>query len=308
MGGTGVETSLIHLTEQGKPEVRTAVINILAERSTPTSTTALLKAAGGSDSRVASTAIKALGRTAGVEQAPALTQILVETKADDVRDAAQSAIVAIAQRSGDRNRAAEPLLTAMDHASDPGKVALIGALAEVGGDRALDVITRSVRSSDADVRNAALAGLANTWSDSRALSPLMDIAKNSSSRSDRVQALRGYLRLTGMDDRASSETRLTRIREAMAAAERPEEKRQALSVLRDIRSEGAVELAAKSLDDPDLVAEASDAIIYLAAPQKKNNNNLQAVRGQATDSALDKVIRTVKDDNIRAQARKLREG
>lgn len=308
MGGSGVEPALISIVQQGAPALRTTVIGVLAERPTPASTAALVKAAGGSDPRVASAALKALGRTAGVDQEAHLVQILTATKYDDVRDSAQNAIVAIAQRTGDRNRVAEPLLSAMDLASTAGRAAIISSLAEIGGDRALEVITRATTSPQPEVRNAAIGGLANTWSDSGALPALLQLSKSGATKSDRVLALRGYLRVTGTDDRAPAEIRLSRIQQAMTLAERPEEKRQALSVLRDVRTPGAVELAARALDDPDLVAEASDAILYLAASQKKGNSNLQAVKGPATDQALDKVIRKVKDDNVRAQARKLRQG
>jgi hypothetical protein len=123
-----------------------------------------------------------------------------------------------------------------------------------------------------------------------------------------VVALRGYLRIVGSDDRAPASERISRIRAAMAAAERPEEKRQALSVLRDVRTTEAVEMAASALDDPQVSAEAADAILYLAARQRKNNRNLPAVTGSAVQAALDKVIRTVSDENVKQQAEKLRQG
>ena len=69
---------------------------------------------------------------------------------------------------------------------------------------------------------------------------------------------------------------------------------------------GAVALATKALDNPDLVAEAADAILYLAAPQKKDRNTLAAVTGAETQAALDKVLATSQDEKVRALAQKLR--
>jgi hypothetical protein len=92
----------------------------------------------------------------------------------------------------------------------------------------------------------------------------------------------------------------------MEVAERPEEKRQALGVLRDCRVPSALDLAAASLDDAAVFDEAADTVLYLAAPQKKGDTNLPAVKGSATTAALDKVARLAKDDNLRTKAQALR--
>jgi HEAT repeat protein len=307
LSGNGIEKALLMLAGQGKPEVRAAVIGVLAERPTAAVTTTLLKVAEEKDARVASAALKTLGRTATMEQEMPLVKILVSTEDEDVRDAAQSAIAAIAQRSGDRDKAAEPLLAAMAQASPAGKAAILSTLADLGGDRALEVITQAMTSGDETVKSAALSGLANTWSDTRALPVLLQLSKNGASKADRVLALRGYLRLVGADERAPGEERLSRVQEALAVAERPEEKRQALSVLREIRLPGAVAQATQLLDNPELITEASDAILYLAAPRRRGNRNLPAVQGVETQQALDKVIQVVKDENVLAEARKLRQ-
>jgi HEAT repeat protein len=308
MSGPGVDQALIGLLNSGRPEVKTAVVNILAERPSPASTSALIAAAGGSDTRIAAESLKALGRMGASDHMPRMVEILVSTKNGEVRDAAQTAIVAVAQRMGDRNRAAGPLLDAYSSASTASKASLLGALAEVGGDRALDVITQATASPEAEIHGAALNALANTWSDSSALPALLKLSRDGANRSDRIIALRGYLRLVGADDRAPGSERLARIREAMAVAERPEEKRQALSVLRNVRTTEAVEMAAAALDDPQLVAEASDAILYLASKQRRNNRDIQPVTGPAVQAALDKVIRTVNDESVKQRAVSLRQG
>jgi hypothetical protein len=134
----------------------------------------------------------------------------------------------------------------------------------------------------------------------------MTIAKSDASKALRVQALRGYLRLIAQDEAMPPADRLARIGEAMKAAERPEEKRQALSLLRDARTPAAVEAAAQYLTDADLCDDAAVTILYLAAPQRKNNRSLPAVKGEVTAAALDKIIETTRDDGRRALAQKLK--
>ena len=51
--------------------------------------------------------------------------------------------------------------------------------------------------------------------------------------------------------------------------------------------------------------DASKTVLDLAAPQRRNNRQLHAIKGEATNAALNKVIQKTKDDNQRDHARKL---
>ena len=98
-----------------------------------------------------------------------------------------------------------------------------------------------------------MTALADNWSDARALPTLLNLAKTDSDKSLRVQSLRGYVRLIGQDDQISPAEKAQHLATAIGAAERPEEKRQALGVLRDCRVPQAMEVTAKLLDDPGFV-------------------------------------------------------
>jgi HEAT repeat protein len=304
--GAEAEAAILQAARQGEPDVRATLMGVLAERPTPAAMTALLEAARGTDARVAVEALRALSRAGGPQEHPELVGLLVATQSDDIRDAAKDAVVAIGKRLGDRDRAAEPVLAALPGAAAAGKAALLSVLAEIGGDRALEELTKATASGDAGVKQAAITALAETWADSRPITALFDIAKSDPDKALRVQAMRGYLRLVGQDDRMPAETKVEKIAQALQIAERPEEKKQALSVLRECRVTPAMELSAKLLDDPELFAEAADTVLYLAAPQRRDNRDQPAVKGPATTAALDKVIQLTKDEDQRAQAQKLR--
>jgi HEAT repeat protein len=306
MPGREAEQVLLQIARQGQPETRAAVLGILSDRPDPAAMSVLMEAAHGSDNRAASEALKALGRIGDPQTHTEIVRILVATQDDGVRDAAREAVVAIAQRIGDRDRAAAPVLAAFPEASTEGKCALLPVLAEIGGGRALDELTKAADSGEGEVKRTAIATLAETWSDSRPLPTLMGIAKSDPDKSLRVQALRGCIRLIGQDNGMPAEEKVSKLSDALAIAERPEEKKQVLSVLRDCRVPSAVELAAAMLDDTDLFPEAADTVLYLAAPQRRDNRNLRAVKGEATDAALDKIIANTKDDNQKALAQKLK--
>ena len=306
MSGADVDTAILQLAQNGQPDARGAMLNILADRPTPTTRAALLTAAKGADSRVAVQSLRALARIGSAAEYPDLIQLTVTTSNDDARDAARDAVISVSSRVGNGEQAAAPVLTAYASASPQGKSALLPVLANIGTDRALTELTTATKSGDAGVKQSAVTALAETWADTRPLPTLLNIASTDSDKSLRVQALRGYLRLVQQDERMGGEERVNRVGQALQAAQRPEEKRQALNVLRDARVSQAVELSAKYLDDPEVFSDAANTVIYLAGPQRRNNRDLPAVKGQATIAALTKVIETTKDDKQKAQAQSLR--
>lgn len=304
--GKAAEQALLQTAMQGQPETRAALMSILAERPTPGAVNALLASARGADPRVAVEALRSLGRVGGPATYPELLKVLASTQDDAVRDAAREAAVAVAQRMEDRNGATASMLAALGSASVPTKAALLSALANLGGDQALEQIIEATKDPNDEVRRAAVLALADSWGDARPMDTLQSIARNDSNRALRVFALRGYLRMIGLDDRMTADEKVQSLAQALTLAERPEEKRQVLSVLRDCRVPSALDLSAKLLDDPDVFAEAADTILYLAGPQRKNNRRQAAVQGASTNAALDKVIQMTKDDSQRAQAEKLK--
>ena len=304
--GADAEQALLREARQGAPEVRTTVLAVLAARPTPAAMTVLLEAAQGTDGRLSSEALRGLGRVAGEKEYAGLVRLLVSTSNDGTRDAAKDAVVAVGKRLGDGNKAAEPLLASFESASSAAKAAMLPALAEIGGDRALQELTRAASSSDAELKQAAVSALADTWSAPSGMPALLNIAKSDGDKALRLQALRGYLRLVGQEDRAAGRQKVQQIAEAIAIAVRPEEKRQALGVLRNVRSPEAIELAGKQRDDPEVFGEAADAVLYLAAPQRQGNRDLRPVKGAAASAALDKLIAQTKDDAQKEKAQKLR--
>lgn len=306
MGGRPVEDAIIAAGRTGTPEVRAAMMAVLAERPSPAATGALVQASGGEPASVAAEATRSLGRVGGSAQLPGLFRLLVGGSSEQVREAAQSAFIAAAQRLGERDSAVGQATAAMAAAPADTKTALISVMAELGGDAALRELEAATRSGDEDVKHAAVVALADTWADARPMGTLLGIAREDPSRSLRVQALRGYLRLLAQADRSAAEEKVGKVREALAAAVRPEEKRQALGILRECRTESSIELAASLMDDPALLEEAASTVLYLAAPQRVENRELVAVRGPRATAALDRVIEKATDNNQRELARRLR--
>ncbi|MGC8668501.1 MAG: HEAT repeat domain-containing protein [Chthonomonadales bacterium] len=305
MRGPAAEAELLRLASDGSPDVRAALMPVLAERPSAGALRAMLRAASSGSGPVAVEALRALGRVATGVQYPELVKDLVNARSDDARDAAQTAVVATAQRMADQDRALGPLLDAYPSASPQVQSALLGVMAQIGGERALQQITQATASTNDEVRHAAVSALADTWQDVRALPTLLQIARTDPQKAVRVQALRGYLRLVGEDQGAPPAERVRRIKEALAIAERPEEKVQALSILRDCRVPEAASVASDLLKDREVAAEAADTILDLAARHNRNNRNLPAVTGEQMRAALAALADQAPDPQQKDAARKL---
>jgi len=295
MQGADAEQAILQTAIKGAPADRALMMGILSERPSPAVTAALLEAVNGSDTGVAVEAARALGRIGAMKEHAALLKVVVATHDADVRDAARDSVINIGTRLGDQTAAATPVLDALPGTAGATKAALLAILAGTGGDRALEELTRAANSQDAEVKQAAVTLLANSWADTRPLPTLQYVAKTSADKSLRVESVRGYLRLVGQDDRMPADQKVMKIALILPLAERPEEKRQALSVLGECRLPSSVEQAATLLDNPTVGSDAADTVLYLAAEQKKNNKSLPAVRSKATTAALNRIIATGSD-------------
>ena len=304
--GQASARAIERLSAEGRPEVRAAMMAVLAERPGASSMAALMAGAGAADSVVAVAALRAIGNVGGSGEVEPVVRIMAGAGDDGVREAAARAIVACAQRSGEREAAVSLAVGASGSASLPARMAALGVLAELGGTRALTELTRAASSPESDLKRAAVQGLADTWADSGAMPVLLGIAKGDQQRGVRVIALRGYLRLAAQDGRMSADDKATAIEQGLAIAERPDEKRQAFGALRDCRTEQAVSLIAAHLGESDVFAEAAEAVLDLAAPQKRYDRNLPAVKGAAMTAALDKIIELATDEGLKERARKAR--
>lgn len=305
--GKGVEGALLGAARRGAPHERAVVLGVLAERGTATAVPLLLDAMRERDAGVAAAALKSLGRLAGAREVGALVRVLLATEDEAVGEAARDALVTMARRVGDPDGTLRPLFEALPGAPVERKPVLIEALAGVGGDRALAEITKATGSPEAEVKRAAILALAESWEDTRPLPTLLGVATSDSDRVLKVQALRGTLRLLALDATAQPRETVARVAEAMALAARPEEKRQALGVLRACRVPEAVSLAARCLDDPALHGDAAETLFALATAQAREGERLPGVKGSEIQAALERVRDGAKAPELRERARAILE-
>ena len=291
--GANVNAAMIGLAEQGNTNVRKEVIRSLGARGVAKAVPVLLKAAGDADSGIRSESMKALEGLADEKSAPAVVNLVVKAKDDADLAAAEKTLGTLAGRAENKDAVVTPILSAVGGAPTKAKCALIRSLGRAGGAKALGAVARAVGDSDEGVQDAAIRSLAD-WADAGAAPNLLNIAKTSQKTTHQVLALRGYIRIAGLDEVAAA-NKLNMYTAAMAAAKRPDEKKQVLGGLGNVKSVEALRLVVPALADKALQREAAAAAVKIA-------KNLGAHGKDVIRAAMQKVLEVSKDKRLRKDA------
>jgi hypothetical protein len=166
---------------------------------------------------------------------------------------------------------------------------MISALGRIGGSAALERIRAARRSSRAELVDAAVRALAK-WTTAEVLDDLLDIARRSDSKTHRVLALEGYIRLLGLPNEREPQATAALYQTAFSVAERPEEKKQVLGGLATVAHLDALKLAQQCREDETLRAEAENAVLSIARivgpwHGEEAQTAVQSVIAKTSDSA-----------------------
>jgi len=128
--------------------------------------------------------------------------------------------------------------------------------ADVGSKRALELERKALESNNEELRQKAIRALAD-WSNASASGDLLKLAKGAKANRDRLLALRGYIRIAGMDGAGISSAERTAVfRQADSLATRPEEKRLIAGNLRNAGTPEALKMLIGYMKDKSLKQEA----------------------------------------------------
>jgi HEAT repeat protein len=292
--GADVDKALQDALGQQDPKVRVEAIRALAGRHAVAATPSLLKAAGDPDAGVRNESVKALGVVGPSGALPALAAVLVKTEDGPFRVETANAMVRIASRDPAPENCSEAVLKAMAGCGGPAKISLLGVLGRIGGPKSLEGVRDALKDNDEQVRGAAFTALTE-WPDAAAAADLLAIAKTAAGETRHVQALRGYLRVCGIQaERPAAETAAL-LAAGLAVARRPDEKKMALGELGKVRDIAALEAAVSCLSDSALTEEAACAAAHVA-------RDLWQGHPEAVKTAMRKVLEVSKNAQFRREA------
>ncbi|MBM4019000.1 MAG: TIM barrel protein [Planctomycetes bacterium] len=288
-----VNPAMLPLAEKGDAKVRAEVLRSLAARRAPGAVPVVLKAAEDADAAVRAAALATLDAIADEKAAPAIVALITKAKDDKDRQAAEKALGSLCSRAANKDACAGPALAAIGSAEMPARCALIRVLGRAGGAKALAAVKGFIKDPAAEIQDAAIRSLA-AWADAAAAPDLLNIAKTAAKPAHQVLALQGYIRLAG-EPAVPANQKLKMYEEALAAAKRPDEKRQALGGLGDMKDAKALAMVMACVDQADVQAEACAAAVRIS-------RNIVSTAKDPVRDAMTRVLEVTKDANVRKES------
>ena len=296
--GESVDQAIIKGMKAAKSKVRPELIGVLADRHCTTATAALLSEAASEDDTLATAAFKALTSLAGPKDLPALVELLAGLRSDQVRTHAENAVVAAAGKIEDQNKRTDEILTRL---TSTGMVAsrssLLRVLGRIANDKAFETLQNAAGEKNDEILDTAIRALA-AWPDSKALETLSAISQKTSNNTHRVLALRGYVRLLGLDTKLSQKEKADMYKLAMNTAAGANEKKLVLAGLANVAHPDVLKIILDYIDQPEVKSEAVLAAIKVAQATA-------GARPGETKAAAMKIKKTATSQQIRNQAQTL---
>ena len=272
-----------------------AAMDVAAKRHVASATPALLHLADSSDATIRLDAIRALGQTVQIDDLPKVLARAIALRESDewevVRDTLQVMCVRLPQ-----DACAEQFAAAIESASTSVKALLLEQLSAVGGTRALETVLAAAYSEDDALQDAATRVL-GTWMSADAAPAILRLANSLTNSRYEVRVLRGYIRLARQLEMPPRQ-RMEVCQNALAIAQRTEEKMLVLDVLRRYPSPEGMETAVSLLSDTDVKEPACGVAVSIA-------ERVLPTYADGVEEAMRQVLGAVQNQEIKDRAKSI---
>jgi len=293
MPGEEVDRSIVAAMDGAAAGIRAALLRSLAARGARGCMAAVVERVKDPDASVRLAALEALGALGGAAQTAAAVETLKAAKDPNERAAAEKALLAICGRG--REKSTEALLSELPGADSASRCALLRALGRAGGDKALAAVRSAAGDKEDQVSDEAIRVL-SAWGDLAAAEHLLGLAAEAEKASHRVLALRGYVRLAGLQKPDAAKLKM--LTRAERLAKRPDEKKLILGALGNIPTPESLRRIVSHLEDPALVEEAAAAAVRIARNVAGKDRGLVRV-------AMTRVLAAAKNQRTRRDAQRM---
>ncbi|MBN2376927.1 MAG: DUF1080 domain-containing protein [Sedimentisphaerales bacterium] len=289
--GAQVNDAIAGELTQADAKVKVELIRSLNARAAKEKMNEIIQAALVEDVEVKIEAFKALSELAGEAELPLLTGLLVTSETDQERKEAENMVIAVARKVSDPVKQVEVVLVSLKTNPKPAlKNSLLRVLGRLSSPAGLPALRNALNDEDSTVRVTAIRALAE-WPTADPADDLLKVAKSNAAENQKILALRGYIRLTGL----AQGNRLGMYKIAMRNTQRNEEKKLVLAGVANENSPAALQMAQGYLDDADLKAEAIATILKIGEAIADKNKS-------AVKIAMKKVLDATQDENLRKKA------
>jgi HEAT repeat protein len=297
--GQDINRAIIDALQGASPSVQVELIKALGQRGATEAVSTLLKTATSPDQTVRVTSWRELRGLSRFSDMPALVALLLESEPGD-RNEAENAVATVARLGADESQQTGAVLARLADVGNPtDKSSLLRVLGQIGGARALAALRQAASDDHPEIRLTVTRLLAD-WPTDQPLDDLRATVRTTPDQRQRALALRGYVRLIGLNENRRPAEALPMYREAMALASNATEKRMVLAGLASLKSLASLEIAAEHLGDAELRQEAEVAALEIA-------RGIGGAFRERTSTILQNLADTSPDGAMRKQARELRD-
>ena len=289
------EALLANLATAATPE-KAELLRALGERDDRAAVNVLLQNAASNVQPVRLTALESLRRLAPPEAMAPLLDIAAKSKSDEQRDPVLKVLFTLCATSPNKDQTARSIIEALGRFPAAERRQILPLLAEFATPDALAAAQAASRDQDPELAKQGVRVLAQ-WPNAAPAAHLLELARASTEPTLQTLALRGAIEVAGQEPDTTK--RLALLEQALAAAKRPDEKKQALGQIGQVPSPAALELALQNFTDPGLANEAYLAALTIAEKLAPANPKL-------ADEAAAKVLAQVKEGEVVRRAWALR--
>ncbi len=255
LSGAGTDLA-IAAAAKAQPAAQREMIRVIVARSARSAVPALIRMAERQPA-ARSEAAAAIGALGAAGDIGALLRVLAAASDED-RGEVEAAVAALCSRS----KTTAAVRAALATAAGPVRVSLLNVLGAVGGRDALPLLRGALKSDDPQQRQAAVRALAG-WPDAEPLGDLLAAAKVASDGVARTLALRGVAQLASLGKDQPEKT-VAALREALAVAATPDERKALVSALGKAPCLDALTVASAGADEEAVRDEAALAALQVA--------------------------------------------
>jgi len=252
-----VDGRIVGILQGPKSRVTSRALDVARLRQIGAASEALFKMAD-NNSHLAAT--RALGSTIDLASMPRLVRLAMRSVGEQ-RAAAEQALSTASARLP-REASAEILAGAVCDAELNNQVMLLEVLGELGGKTALRTMSAMARADEDGLQDVATR-LLGAWPTSDVSEVLRELAMTLKNPKYRIRALRGYIRAARQLEMETSE-RIAVCRDTLELAERVDEKKLVLDVLRRYPTTDGLALAASLLDQSEIRGAAFAAVLNIS--------------------------------------------
>ena len=231
------------------------LIHVCRNRKIGDATPVLLPLLSDSENDVRLAVIAALGNTVSGENIEVLVEHLLKPDSQTEFETVQSSLKVVCHRSVDPDAVAAKLAAVYGDAALQSQCALIELFGALGGKVAIESVQNAVTNPTEQIQDTATRVLGE-WPDPDAAPVLLRVMQSDANDKFKIRALRGYIRIVRQMD-TSNEHRFNMCMEALALAQRDEEKSLLVDALGRIPTPASLDKLSEFIDQPAFLEQAS---------------------------------------------------